>query len=159
MAWEVAPMRRVRARERPLAVATPDLPERVRALRSVAVLGAHPSPERPACYVPAALARDGLRLSLINPAFAGERIHGALVVASLAEVVDPVDALVVFRAPPALPAHLPEILAMRPRPPLVWLQSGIRHPAFAEALEAVGIDVVQDRCLMVDRRTWAIGAV
>jgi predicted CoA-binding protein len=34
----------------------------------------------------------------------------------------------------------------------VWLQSGIRDDAFAAALMAAGIDVVQDRCLMVDHR-------
>jgi predicted CoA-binding protein len=138
-----------------MAIAIEDLPQRVRALTTLAVLGAHPSPDRPAWYVPAALARAGLRLQLVNPAFAGERVHETLVLSSLAEVDGPVDALVVFRAPAALPAHLPEILAMRFRPPLVWLQSGIRHAAFAEALEAAGVDVVQDRCLMVDHRLWS----
>jgi hypothetical protein len=35
---------------------------------------------------------------------------------------------------------------------LVWLQLGIRHEAFAEALLAEGIDVVQDRCTLADHR-------
>jgi uncharacterized protein len=34
----------------------------------------------------------------------------------------------------------------------VWMQSGIRHDAVAERLARAGIDVVQDRCLMVEVR-------
>ena len=37
-------------------------------------------------------------------------------------------------------------------PKAVWLQSGIRNDAVAEALAKAGIKVVQDRCLMVDHR-------
>jgi predicted CoA-binding protein len=56
----------------------------------------------------------------------------------------------VFRRSEALPDHLEEILAVRPR--LVWLQSGIVNQAFAEALQQAGIPVVQNRCLMVVHR-------
>jgi predicted CoA-binding protein len=38
------------------------------------------------------------------------------------------------------------------RPRVVWLQSGIQNDAFARALTEQGIDVVQDRCLMVEHR-------
>jgi len=34
----------------------------------------------------------------------------------------------------------------------VWLQLGIRHDEVAAALEAAGIEVVQDRCILVDHR-------
>jgi predicted CoA-binding protein len=56
----------------------------------------------------------------------------------------------VFRRAEDLPAHLDALLALRP--PAVWLQSGIRDDDFARALTRAGIDVVQDRCLMVDHR-------
>mgnify|MGYP006176335029 CR=1 FL=1 len=46
--------------------------------------------------------------------------------------------------------HLDDIVGKRPS--AVWLQSGIRDDAFAEALLAAGIDVVQDRCILVDHR-------
>jgi predicted CoA-binding protein len=35
----------------------------------------------------------------------------------------------------------------------VWFQSGIRNDAAAERFAREGIDVVQDRCLMVELRT------
>ena len=57
--------------------------------------------------------------------------------------------------PQMLAGHLAEIAAMAPRPGLVWLQSGIRSDGFVHDLAAYGIDVVQDRCLMVDHRRLA----
>jgi predicted CoA-binding protein len=43
-----------------------------------------------------------------------------------------------------------DILAARPR--VVWLQLGIRHDEAAETLAKSGIQVVQDRCLLVEHR-------
>ncbi|HET9451913.1 MAG TPA: CoA-binding protein, partial [Aggregicoccus sp.] len=37
----------------------------------------------------------------------------------------------------------------------VWFQSGIRNDAAAQRLAQAGIQVVQDRCLMVDHRRYA----
>ncbi len=58
-----------------------------------------------------------------------------------------------------LPSHLGDILAMKPPPHLVWLQLGIRNEAFAEALVAAGIDVIQDRCTLADHRGFGLGKV
>ena len=40
----------------------------------------------------------------------------------------------------------------------MWLQSGIRDDRTAETLARAGIQVVQDRCLMVDYRAVARSA-
>ena len=77
-----------------------------------------------------------------------ETLLGQPVYRRLADIPGPVDLVNVFRRPKDLPAHLDDILAKRPG--AVWLQSGIRSDAFAAALMDAGIDVVQDRCLMVD---------
>jgi len=50
--------------------------------------------------------------------------------------------------PEHIPPHVEDMLAARPR--AVWFQTGIRHDAAAERLARAGIDVVQDRCLMVE---------
>lgn len=118
------------------------------AARTFAVLGAHPEPEKAAHYVPRFLHRRGLRVIPVNPVYAGRELWGETVRGSLAEVDEAVDVLDVFRRAEALPAHLEEILALAPG--LVWLQLDIRHDEVAAALLAAGIDVVQDRCLMVD---------
>lgn len=123
--------------------------------RTIAVLGAHKDPFRPAHYVPRYLWEAGYRILPVNPRFAGEVLFGEVVRASLFELVEvypgePVDILNVFRRSQALPSHLEEILALRPR--LVWLQLGIVHPEVEAKLKEANIPVVADRCLMVEHR-------
>lgn len=122
-------------------------------LRRVAVLGIRSErfADRPAHYVPAALAAAGVAIapvSLHEPEV--HEILGAPVHRALGEIAGPIDLVNVFRRAEDLPAHLDALLALRP--PAVWLQSGIRDDDFARALTRAGIDVVQDRCLMVDHR-------
>ena len=52
--------------------------------------------------------------------------------------------------------HVDDILAAGPR--VVWFQLGIRNPAAAEAFARAGIQVVQDRCLLVEHRRLALAA-
>jgi uncharacterized protein len=120
----------------------------------IAVLGAHVDPGRAAHYVPAYMKDHGYRVVGVNPRLAGQTLFGEPVRTNLAEV-GPVDMVNVFRRPADLAAHIPEILAMRPAPKVVWLQLGIADDDFAAALEAHGIQVVQDRCLMVDHRQFS----
>ena len=77
-------------------------------------------------------------------------ILGKKVYRKVADVPGTVDLVDVFRKPSDIPAHLPDILAKRPR--AVWFQLGIRNDAAAEELARAGIQVVQDRCLMVEWR-------
>lgn len=118
--------------------------------RTIAVLGAHPNPAKAAFYVPEYLARKGYTVLPVNPAYAGQVLWGQSVVSKLTDLAVPLDIVEVFRRSEALPDHLEEILAARPK--LVWLQSGIANDAFAEALQQAGIQVVQNRCLMVVHR-------
>lgn len=127
--------------------------------RVVAVLGAHPEPSRPAHYVPDYMRVFGSKILPVNPAFAGNTLWGEGVRGSLAELGVPVDVVDVFRRSESLPGHLDEILAMNPRPAVVWLQSGIRNDAFAKALTDAGIDVIQDRCMLADHRQMGLGPV
>ncbi|HVZ37063.1 MAG TPA: CoA-binding protein [Polyangiaceae bacterium] len=121
--------------------------------RRVAVLGikTERQAEQPAFYVPEYLVRAGLEVIPI-PVYYPEvtEILGAQVVRRVQDVPGDIDILDVFRRPEDLMAHLDDILVKRPT--LVWLQSGIRHPGFAQRLVEAGIDVVQDRCLMVEHR-------
>ncbi len=122
-------------------------------VRTVAVLGVKPAESgAPAYYVPAYARRAGLRVIPVPTYYPemtelfGEPAHRT--VAGIGERVDLVD---VFRRPEHLPAHLDDLLAARPG--AVWFQSGIRNDAVAERLARAGIDVVQDRCLMVELET------
>lgn len=116
--------------------------------RTVAVLGAHPDPERAAHYVPAYLHDHGYEILPVNVTKQGQELWGRPVAARLDELTHPVDVVDVFRASEHLPGHLDEILAMDPRPSVVWLQKGIRHDEVARELEERGIEVVQDACML-----------
>lgn len=132
--------------------AQPDVKAVLAAHTRVAVLGASTRPSRAGFYVPRYLAANGYRIFPVNPDHVGERLGDAPFVARLGDLAEPVEIVEVFRRPDALMDHLPEILALDPLPAVVWLQAGIRHPAFASALADAGIGVVQDRCMLVDHR-------
>jgi predicted CoA-binding protein len=70
-------------------------------------------------------------------------IMGRPVYRKLADVPQPVDMVNVFRRSHDIPQHVPDILAAHPK--AVWIQTGIRNDAVAEALARAGIKVVQDR--------------
>jgi predicted CoA-binding protein len=127
-------------------------------VRRIAVLGIKTEAQRgqPAIEVPRYLERVGFDVVPVPVYYPEvESILRRQVFRRLADVPGEVDLVNVFRKSKDLPAHLDDLVAKRPG--AVWLQSGIRDDAFAEALMAAGIDVVQDRCLMVDHRRLAAG--
>jgi len=127
--------------------------------RTIAILGAHRSPVRAGYYVPEYLQEQGYRVIPVNPTIAGRTLWGETVLASLAEIDGPVDVVDVFRRREHLPAHVPELLAMEPRPKVVWFQLGIRNDSVAQELADAGFDVVQDRCTLADHRNLGLGPV
>jgi predicted CoA-binding protein len=54
----------------------------------------------------------------------------------------------VFRRPQDIPPHVDDIIARRPAS--VWFQLGIRNDEAADRLMSAGIEVVQDRCLLIE---------
>lgn len=125
---------------------------------TIAVLGIHDEPEKAAFYVPEYLHDAGYRILGVNPRFAGQTLFGVPVRATLAELAEPVDLVDVFRRPDAIPGHLDDLLAMKPRPKVVWFQLGIRNDDAAKILEAAGITVVQSRCTLADHQRLGLGA-
>jgi predicted CoA-binding protein len=125
---------------------------------TIAVLGVHREPEKAAFYVPDYLREEGYRIIGVNPQFAGQELFGERVRATLAEIDEPIDLVDVFRRGEAIPQHVEDILAMRPRPKVVWFQLGIRNDAAARILEAAGITVVQNRCTLADHQRLGLGA-
>jgi predicted CoA-binding protein len=127
--------------------------ELLRASKRVAVLGIKTDEHsaQPAHYVPKFVASRGAEVIPVPVYYPDvEEILGKKVYRKLAEVPGPVDLVDVFRRPADIPPHLDDLRAKRPRG--VWFQLGIRNDAAAEALAKDGIQVVQDRCLMVEWR-------
>jgi uncharacterized protein len=119
------------------------------ATRRIAVLGAHPDEGKPAHFVPDYLSKNGYTIIPVNPDYPDVLLWGRNPLASLADLDEEVEMVLVFRRAAHLPQHADEILAMRPLPPVVWFQQGIRHEAVARRLVDADIDVVQDMCAMV----------
>lgn len=131
----------------------------VHGLQRVAVLGIKTEAQRdqPAFYVAEYLQRAGVEVVPVPVYYPDVRvILGRPVYRRLADVSGALDLVNVFRRPQDVPGHLEELIARRPR--AVWMQLGIRHDAVAQALVSEGIDVVQDRCLLVEHRRHARAA-
>jgi predicted CoA-binding protein len=120
--------------------------------RRIAVLGIKtPETGAPAYYVPEYAQRAGYEIVPVPVYFPDvTEILGEPVYRTLSAVPGAIDMVNVFRRPRDIPAHVDDILAARPRS--VWFQLGIRHDDVAERLARAGIDVVQDRCLLVELR-------
>ena len=129
------------------------LGERLAQARRIAVLGfkTEAAAGQPAFDVPRYLQRVGYSV-LPVPVYYPDAQHilGEAVYRRVQDIPGHIDILNVFRRSGDLLPHLDDILAAKPA--LVWLQWGIRNDAFAECLRADGIDVVQDRCILVDHR-------
>jgi len=125
---------------------------------TVAVLGIHREHEKAAFYVPEYLHDEGYRIIGVNPVFKDQTLFDEPVRATLAEIGEQVDIVDVFRRAEQIPAHVEDILAMKPRPKVVWFQLGIKNDDAAKILESAGIIVVQNRCTLADHQRLGLGA-
>ena len=119
--------------------------------RRIAVLGASPSPDRDSHRIFVYLKEAGYDVVPVRPAT--REVAGVLAVADLAAAM-PVDLVNVFRAP----EHLPEIIeeCIRLRVPALWLQLDVVHDAAIARAREAGIEVIADRCIMVEHRRLGI---
>lgn len=121
--------------------------------RTIAVLGIKDGLDEDAYRVPEYMLCQGYTIVPVNPKLT--RVLGIETHPSLHEIPEelfPLDIINLFRASEHLPAHVEEILSLEHRPRAVWTQLGIHHAPSAERLRAEGVEVIQDRCIMVDHR-------
>ncbi len=132
-----------------------DRPEQIKRLlentHRIAVLGIKPDPDQPAHYVPdhaKSVGYDIVPVPVYYPdatELLGEKVYRRLV-----DIPGEIDMVNVFRRPKDIPQHVDDIIAKKPKS--VWLQLGITNDEAAEKFARAGIDVVQDRCLLVELR-------
>ncbi|HEY3376890.1 MAG TPA: CoA-binding protein [Armatimonadota bacterium] len=127
-----------------------DIKQLLATVRTIAVVGFSNEAEKPGHYVPHYLHEAGYRIIPINPRVAeawGERGF-----ASLRDIPDPVELVLVFRRAEFCADVVRDALAMAHRPTIIWLQSGIISTEAEGLARAAGITFVQDRCLMIEHR-------
>lgn len=118
----------------------------------IAVIGIKPEiVGGPAYYVPEYLHSAGYAIVPV-PVYYPDitEILGAAVQRTLYTVRPPADLVLLFRRSGDVAQHLAEMLAAKPR--AVWMQQGIQDANVAAALAKAGIDVVQNRCAMIEHQ-------
>jgi len=117
----------------------------------IAVLGMKEGDHKPGHFVPEYAQRAGFEIVPVPVYYPdATEMLGEKVYRTVSSIPGDVDMVNVFRRPEHIPPHLDDIIAKRPKS--VWFQLGIVNDEAAERLAREGIDVIQDRCLLVELR-------
>ena len=116
--------------------------------RTIAVVGLSDNPAKPSYYVSEYMQRQGYKIYPVNPAL--ESVLGEKCYASLSELPVKPDVVNVFRLPKAIPPIVDEMLQLGLKN--IWVQQGIINMDAAQKAEQGGMNVVMDRCIMIEHR-------
>ena len=113
-------------------------------MRSIAVVGMSPKPERPSHYVAMYMKEKGYDIIPVNPGH--KKIAGMTCYPSLLEIPCKIDVVDVFRRP----EHVLPIaeLAVEICAKALWLQDTIINVEAAEIAEKAGLLVVMNDCML-----------
>ena len=103
-------------------------------VRTVAIVGASANAVRPSYFVAKYLIGKGYTVFPVNPGHAGKPLLGRMTYAKLSDIAEPIDMVDIFRASNAVPGVVDEVLALDPRPKVVWMQLGVRDDVSAKRL-------------------------
>ncbi len=120
----------------------------LRDTKTVAVVGFSSQPEKAGYYVPAYLQAQGYRIIPVNPKL--EEALGERAYTDMPSIPEPVDLVLIFRRSEAVPPFVEQAIQIGAK--AVWMQLGIINQEAAEKARAAGLDVVMDRCMMVEHR-------
>lgn len=116
--------------------------------RRIAVVGASPNPSRASNEVLGFLVAQGHDVIAVNPGHAGGTIHGAPVVATLANVEPPAEIVDIFRNSEDAGQAVDEAIVHGAK--AVWMQLGVINEPAARRADAAGLTVVMDRCPAIE---------
>jgi uncharacterized protein len=111
--------------------------------RTVAIIGASPSPRRHSYTVARYLHGAGYDVVPVRPD--RTQVAGLSTYARLADIAGPVDLVVIFRRPEAVPAHLEEAAVKHVE--AVWLQPGTWSREAEAAAHRHGLTMVKEQCI------------
>jgi uncharacterized protein len=119
---------------------------------TIAVVGLSPKTHRASYEVSAYMQQQGWRIIPVNPLAKVPEILGEKVYATLSEAAaqHPIDLVDVFRNSEDVPPIAAEAIAIGAK--ALWLQLGIINNESCDAARTAGLDVVQNKCLLVEHR-------
>lgn len=123
-----------------------DLKRLFETVRTIAVVGCSPKPERAGHYVAKYLQDLGYRVIPVNPG--QTEILGEKCYPSLRDIPEPVDMVDCFRRAEDIPPVVEDAIAIGAK--FVWMQLGIVNEVAAQRAIDAGIEVVMDRCPKID---------
>ena len=112
--------------------------------KTLVVVGLSSKSSRPSNGVAAYMKARGYRIIPVNPnetSVLGEKAY-----ASLENVPEPLEIVVIFRRREFVPAIVKS--AIRKGAKVIWMQEGVVHEEAARRARRAGIEVVQDRCIL-----------
>lgn len=115
--------------------------------RRIALIGASLKPDRPSYGVMGFLLAHGYQVTPVNPALAGQTLHGQKIVASLAEAA-PFDMLDLFRRSTEVLMPVREAIQLGAK--TIWMQLGVVNEEAARIAKAAGLSVVMDCCPAIE---------
>ncbi len=119
-------------------------------IKTIAVLGLSPNPQKDSHKVAAYLQSVGYKIVPVYPK--EDTILGEKVYRSLKEIPFAVDMVDIFRKPAVL-MDVAKACIERGDVKVFWAQKGIVNNEAAELAKEHGMKVVQNQCAMVDHRT------
>jgi predicted CoA-binding protein len=123
--------------------------------QTVAVVGMSDNPMRDSNGVARFLKRNGYNILPVNPNLhnpvIGERPY-----ASLRDIRQPIDIVVIFRRSEFVPEIVEDAIAIGAR--AIWMQLGVINVTAAKRAQEAGLQVVMDRCMAIEHRRLMRGA-
>jgi predicted CoA-binding protein len=117
-------------------------------VKTIALIGWSPKPDRASHRVAAYLAQRGYRVIPVNPGVAGQDSGlDEVVRASLADA-GPVDMVEVFRRSEEVGPVVDEAIAAGAK--VIWMQLGVVNEEAALRARQAGLQVVMDRCPAIE---------
>ena len=117
-------------------------------LKTIAVVGMSPKPERPSHYVAMYMKEKGYTIYPVNPGH--DKIAGMDCYPDLESIPDSIDVVDIFRRSEFAPLIVDSTIAIGAK--AVWMQDTVIHEEAGKKAEDAGLLVVMDDCMLRQHR-------
>lgn len=120
--------------------------------RVFAFIGASANTSRPSYFAMKYLLAKGYSVIPVNPGLAGQQLLGQTAVASIDDLVAPVDVIDIFRNADVALEITKRAIELKDKLGLkaIWMQLSVRNEEAAKLAEAAGLKVVMNRCPKIE---------